>query len=92
MPISNPASLSHLALILITGVSLWLVRYCAGSTTGRAGRLKRRETYSGMRGVVPETFTDRQYSYNGQDELLKTRHSRRGEKDYFYDPTGHITA
>ncbi|MED0363176.1 RHS repeat-associated core domain-containing protein, partial [Escherichia marmotae] len=33
-----------------------------------------------------------QYSYNGQDELLKTRHSRRGEKDYFYDPTGHITA
>ncbi|EFO1363694.1 type IV secretion protein Rhs, partial [Escherichia coli] len=57
-----------------------------------AGRLKRRETYSGMRGVVPETFTDRQYSYNGQDELLKTRHSRRGEKDYFYDPTGHITA
>ncbi|WP_242664707.1 RHS repeat domain-containing protein, partial [Escherichia marmotae] len=34
----------------------------------------------------------RQYSYNGQDELLKTRHSRRGEKDYFYDPTGHITA
>ncbi|MEC9691168.1 RHS repeat-associated core domain-containing protein, partial [Escherichia marmotae] len=56
------------------------------------GRLKRRETYSGMRGVVPETFTDRQYSYNGQDELLKTRHSRRGEKDYFYDPTGHITA
>ncbi|EFA6393585.1 RHS repeat protein, partial [Escherichia coli] len=28
-----------------------------------AGRLKRRETYSGMRGVVPETFTDRQYSY-----------------------------
>ncbi|MED9031505.1 RHS repeat-associated core domain-containing protein, partial [Escherichia marmotae] len=57
-----------------------------------AGRLKRRETYSGMRGVVPDTFTDRQYSYNGQDELLKTRHSRRGETDYFYDPTGHITA
>ena len=57
-----------------------------------AGRLKRRETYSGMHGVVPDTFTDRQYSYNGQDELLKTRHSRRGEKDYFYDPTGHITA
>ncbi|MEI8518382.1 type IV secretion protein Rhs, partial [Escherichia coli] len=40
-----------------------------------AGRLKRRETYSGMRGVVPETFTDRQYSYSGEDELLKTRHS-----------------
>ncbi|MED9608449.1 RHS repeat-associated core domain-containing protein, partial [Escherichia marmotae] len=57
-----------------------------------AGRLKRRETYSGMRGVVPDTFTDRQYSYNGQDELLKTRHSRRGETDYFYDTTGHITA
>ncbi|WP_249963910.1 RHS repeat-associated core domain-containing protein, partial [Escherichia coli] len=57
-----------------------------------AGRLKRRETYSGMRGVVPETFTDRQYSYSGEDELLKTRHSRRGETDYFYDPTGRITA
>ncbi|MDZ6429300.1 RHS repeat-associated core domain-containing protein, partial [Escherichia coli] len=56
------------------------------------GRLKRRETYSGMRGVVPETFTDRQYSYSGEDELLKTRHSRRGETDYFYDPTGRITA
>ncbi|EHX1676794.1 RHS domain-containing protein, partial [Shigella flexneri] len=56
------------------------------------GRLKRRETYSGMRGVVPETFTDRQYSYSGEDELLKTRHSRRGETDYFYDPTGSITA
>ncbi|MEJ2940596.1 RHS repeat-associated core domain-containing protein, partial [Escherichia coli] len=51
-----------------------------------------RETYSGMRGVVPETFTDRQYSYSGEDELLKTRHSRRGETDYFYDPTGRITA
>ncbi|EFC1529192.1 DUF6531 domain-containing protein [Escherichia ruysiae] len=57
-----------------------------------AGRLKRKETCSGMRGVVPETFTDRQYSYNGQDELLKTRHSRRGETDYFYDSTGRITA
>ncbi|BEB60247.1 hypothetical protein VEE39_43900 [Escherichia coli] len=45
-----------------------------------------------MRGVVPETFTDRQYSYSGEDELLKTRHSRRGETDYFYDPTGRITA
>ncbi|EPY8187842.1 RHS repeat-associated core domain-containing protein, partial [Escherichia coli] len=56
------------------------------------GRLKRRETYSGMRGVVPETFTDRQYSYSGEDELLKTRHSRRGETDYFYDTTGRITA
>ncbi|MGX2858081.1 RHS repeat domain-containing protein, partial [Escherichia coli] len=44
------------------------------------------------RGVVPETFTDRQYSYSGEDELLKTRHSRRGETDYFYDPTGRITA
>ncbi|WP_252399946.1 RHS repeat domain-containing protein, partial [Escherichia coli] len=41
---------------------------------------------------VPETFTDRQYSYSGEDELLKTRHSRRGETDYFYDPTGRITA
>ncbi|MVY16157.1 type IV secretion protein Rhs, partial [Escherichia coli] len=40
----------------------------------------------------PETFTDRQYSYSGEDELLKTRHSRRGETDYFYDPTGRITA
>ncbi|WP_259282667.1 RHS repeat-associated core domain-containing protein, partial [Escherichia coli] len=49
-------------------------------------------TYSGMRGVVPETFTDRQYSYSGEDELLKTRHSRRGETDYFYDSTGRITA
>ncbi|MDT1537633.1 RHS repeat-associated core domain-containing protein, partial [Escherichia coli] len=39
-----------------------------------------------------ETFTDRQYSYSGEDELLKTRHSRRGETDYFYDPTGRITA
>ncbi|EOU8887970.1 hypothetical protein ACN0AB_004743, partial [Escherichia coli] len=57
-----------------------------------AGRLKRRETYSGMRGVVPDTFTDRQYSYSGEDELLKTRHSRRGETDYFYDTTGRITA
>ena len=57
-----------------------------------AGRLKRKETCSGIRGVVPETFTDRQYSYNGQDELLKTRHSRRGETDYFYDSTGRITA
>ncbi|EHR9639558.1 RHS domain-containing protein [Escherichia coli] len=56
------------------------------------GRLKRRETYSGMRGVVPETFTDRQYSYSGEDELLKTGHSRRGKTDYFYDPTGRITA
>ncbi|CAD5678608.1 YD repeat-containing protein [Escherichia coli] len=45
-----------------------------------------------MRGVVPETFTDRQYSYSGEDELLKTRHSRRGETDYFYDTTGRITA
>ncbi|MEC9884311.1 hypothetical protein RCM87_23240, partial [Escherichia marmotae] len=53
MPISNPASLSHLALILITGVSLRLGRCSAGSTTGRVGRLKRRETYSGMHGVVP---------------------------------------
>ncbi|EIY4051164.1 RHS domain-containing protein, partial [Escherichia coli] len=35
---------------------------------------------------------DRQYSYSGEDELLKTRHSRRGETDYFYDPTGRITA
>ncbi len=45
-----------------------------------------------MRGVVPDTFTDRQYSYSGEDELLKTRHSRRGETDYFYDTTGRITA
>ncbi|EGM1791495.1 type IV secretion protein Rhs [Salmonella enterica subsp. enterica] len=58
----------------------------------RTGRLKRKETYSGMRGVVPDTFTDRQYDYNGQDELTKTRHSRRGETDYFYDTTGRITA
>ncbi|ESA64619.1 hypothetical protein HMPREF1591_02516 [Escherichia coli 113303] len=39
MPISNPASLSHLALILITSVSLRLGRCCADSTTGRAGWL-----------------------------------------------------
>ncbi len=45
-----------------------------------------------MRGVVPETFTDRQYSYSGEDELLKTRLCSAGETDYFYDPTGRITA
>lgn len=57
-----------------------------------AGRVKRRETYSGMRGMVPDTLTDRQYDYNGRDELTKKRHSRRGETDYFYDTTGRITA
>ncbi len=44
-----------------------------------------------MRGVVPETFTDRQYSYSGEDELLKTRHSRRGN-GLLLQPTGRITA
>ena len=37
--------------------------------------------------MVPETFTDRQYSYSGEDELLKTRHSRRGN-GLLLRPTG----
>ncbi|EAY3827609.1 RHS domain-containing protein [Salmonella enterica] len=45
-----------------------------------------------QRGVVPETFIDREYAYSGQDELLKKRHSRQGVTDYFYDTTGRITA
>ncbi|HHS1554269.1 TPA: RHS repeat-associated core domain-containing protein, partial [Salmonella enterica subsp. enterica serovar Corvallis] len=49
-------------------------------------------TCKGMRGVVPETFIDREYAYSGQDELLKKRHSRQGVTDYFYDTTGRITA
>ncbi|EDS4738611.1 RHS repeat protein, partial [Salmonella enterica subsp. enterica serovar Oranienburg] len=56
------------------------------------GRLKRKETYRGMRGVVPDTFIDRQYAYNGQDELISKRHTRQGVTDYFYDTTGRITA
>ncbi|EJF6002657.1 RHS repeat protein, partial [Salmonella enterica] len=56
------------------------------------GRLKRKETYCGMRGVVPDTFIDRQYAYNGQDELISKRHTRQGVTDYFYDTTGRITA
>ncbi|BEB60243.1 hypothetical protein VEE39_43860 [Escherichia coli] len=42
-----------------------------------------------MRGVVPETFTDRQYSYSGEDELLKTRHSRRGKRITSTTPRAH---
>lgn len=45
----------------------------------RTGRLTRKLTCKGMRGVVPETFIDREYAYSGQDELLKKRHSRQGE-------------
>ncbi|WP_243397703.1 RHS repeat-associated core domain-containing protein, partial [Salmonella enterica] len=52
----------------------------------------RKLTCKGMRGVVPETFIDREYAYSGQDELLKKRHSRQGVTDYFYDTTGRITA
>ncbi|EBS3381136.1 RHS repeat protein [Salmonella enterica subsp. enterica serovar Newport] len=58
----------------------------------RTGRLTRKLTCKGMRGVVPETFIDREYAYSGQDELLKKRHSRQGVTDYFYDTTGRITA
>ncbi|WES69442.1 RHS repeat-associated core domain-containing protein [Superficieibacter sp. HKU1] len=58
----------------------------------QTGRLTRKLTCKGMRGVVPETFISREYAYNGQDELLKKRHSRQGVTDYFYDTTGRITA
>ncbi|ECY6131834.1 type IV secretion protein Rhs, partial [Salmonella enterica subsp. enterica serovar Mississippi] len=58
----------------------------------RTGRLTRKLTCKGMRGVVPETFIDREYAYSGQNELLKKRHSRQGVTDYFYDTTGRITA
>ena len=45
-----------------------------------------------MRGVVPETFPRTgSTAGSGEDELLKTRHSRRGETDYSR-PTGRITA
>ncbi|EDA3140357.1 hypothetical protein A4J61_23535, partial [Salmonella enterica subsp. enterica serovar Joal] len=32
----------------------------------RTGRLTRKLTCKGMRGVVPETFIDREYAYSGQ--------------------------
>lgn len=45
----------------------------------RTGRLTRKLTCKGMRGVVPETFIDREYAYSGQDELLKSGTAGRGD-------------